>query len=208
MASNFYSTSVDHPGSLALIELIVVRRQSWGTSTCRSRMAPRMWSLPRRNGSPSSNGLMLSPLKLDPPTLRIHHEGRVAMVLSPFWSLDAKGEKRSISIIRGICNGKSQARSFFDVYACELDFVRSFRVVMPMNLTFYACVVGVWTLSIILVSHAMLYYETCNHMLILMAYLRLWGFRTLYIILYAPHHLAIEYLRFIHAMQMRVGLYT
>ena len=60
-----------------------------------------------------------------------------------FGLLMPKGEKTSIRIIRGICNGKSQACSFFDVYACELDFVRSFRDVMPMNLTFYVCVVGV-----------------------------------------------------------------
>ena len=56
-----------------------------------------------------------------------------------------KGEKTSIRTIRGICKGNSQARSFLDVYACELDFARSFRDVMPVNLvnlTSYACVVG------------------------------------------------------------------
>ena len=45
------------------------------------------------------------------------------MVLSLFGILMPKGEKTSIRHIRGICNGKSQARFFFDIYACELDYL-------------------------------------------------------------------------------------
>ena len=70
---------------------------------------------------------MMSLLKLDPLPPRNHLEGRVVMVLSLFGILMPKGEKTSIRHIRGICNGKSQARHklvlFFDIYACELDYL-------------------------------------------------------------------------------------